>query len=74
MKFDWFIAQDPPLSFWVMLGLMVATFLWAMATALRRRYRVAVLSAVLGIGIGLLILYWGWMGGFCVPPPGAGCA
>lgn len=70
---NWFTDLGPPLFFWVMLGVMVAAFAGAIATGLRKRYAFASVSAVLGIGIGLLILVWGGMGAFCVAPPGAAC-
>ena len=71
---NWFTDLGPPLFFWVMLGLVVAAIAGATAAVLRKRYGIAFLSAVFGIGIGLLILFWGGMGAFCVAPPGAACA
>lgn len=71
---NWFTNLGPPLFFWVMLGLVVAAFVAAIAAALRKRYGIAIVSAVLAIGIGLLILWWGGQGAFCVAPPGSACA
>jgi hypothetical protein len=71
---NWFTELGPPLFFWVMLALMAAGLAGAIVAALRKRYGIAFLSGVLGIGIGLLILFWGNMGAFCVAPPGAACA
>jgi uncharacterized membrane protein len=71
---NWFTSLGPPLFFWVMLGIMIAAFAVAIAAALPKRYRIAIVSAVPGIGIGLLILVWGGMGAFCVAPPGSACA
>lgn len=70
---NWFTDLGPPLFFWVMLGLVVAAFAGAIAAALRKRYGIAILGAVLGIGIGIVILWWGGMGAFCVAPSGAAC-
>jgi hypothetical protein len=70
---NWFTNLGPPLFFWVMLGLVVAAFAGAIAAARRKRDGIAILSGVLGVGIGLLILVWGGMGAFCVAPPGAAC-
>ena len=70
---NWFTDLGPPLFFWVMLGLVVAAFAGAIAAALRKRYAISMVSALLGIGIGLLILVWGGQGAFCVAPPGSAC-
>ena len=70
---NWFTDLGPPLFFWAMLGLMVAAVAGAIAAALRKRHAVTTLSALLGIGIGLLILLWGGQGAFCVAPPGSAC-
>jgi hypothetical protein len=71
---NWFTDLGPPLFFWVMLGMTAAGFSGAIAAVLRKRYGIAILGGVLGIGIGLLVLFWGGMGAFCVAPPGAACA
>jgi succinate-acetate transporter protein len=63
----------PPLFFWVMLGLAVAAFIWAVA-ALRRRPAMAVFGAVLGVLIGLAIWYFANTGVFCVAPLRSACA
>lgn len=71
---NWFTDLGPPPFFWVMLGLVIAAVAGAITAALRKRYAIAVVSAVLGIGIGLLILLWGGQGAFCVAPPASACA
>ena len=70
---NWFTDLGPPLFFWVMLAMMAAGFAGAIAAVLGKRYGVAILSGVLGIGMGLLVLVWGGMGAFCVAPLGAAC-
>lgn len=70
---NWFTDLGPPLFFWVMLCVVVVAFAGAIAAALRKRYAIATVSAVLGIGIGLLILAWGGQGAFCVAPAGSAC-
>ena len=63
----------PSLDFWVMVAMTVAAFAVATAAALRKRYAIATVSAVVGIVIGgVTLLFVSW-GAFCVPPPGSAC-
>lgn len=66
--------MGPPVFFWVMLGAMPAAFAWAIAAASRRRPAMAVFGAVLGLVIGIAILYFANTGAFCVAPLGSACA
>lgn len=69
----WFTDLGPPLFFWVMLAFAVAAFAGAIAAALRKRYAIATVIAVIGVFLGLGILAFGGMGAFCVAPPGSAC-